>query len=62
MTAKLITLAGLLLMLSSSAFATPADTNIQAPGAKEAAPAAAAPRQPQQLAWQRVGSPLSLEA
>lgn len=58
MTAKLITLAGLLLMLSSPAFADPAPAQpVQAQGSAEQA----TPQQPQRLAWQRVGAPLSLE-
>jgi hypothetical protein len=65
MTAKLISLAGLLLMLSSPAFAAPApDPAVQAASASEPAQTAVSDRatqQPQRLAWQRVGSPLSLE-
>lgn len=64
MTAKLITLAGLLLMLSSPAFADPAQAvqaQVQAQGSTEQARSAPATPQLTRLAWQRVGAPLSLE-
>ncbi len=62
MTAKLITLAGLLLMLGSPAFATPvAEPAVQVQGTRQADRTAPAPQPPQQLAWQRVGAPISLE-
>lgn len=64
MTTKLISLAGLLLMLSSPLFAA-ADTKqaVQVPSAPEPvqikSTEAAQPQQ--QFAWQRVGAPISLE-
>lgn len=58
MTTKLITLAGLLLLLSSPAFAAPAPE----PATCEAAQTVQVPPQPQRLAWQRVGAPISLDA
>lgn len=62
MTTKLISLAGLLLMLSSPAFAAP-DTEqaVQVPSTPEPTQTVHAPQQSQQLAWQRVGAPISLE-
>lgn len=54
----LITLAGLLLLLSSPAIAAPAPE----PVASEPARTVQAPPQPQRLAWQRVGAPISLDA
>jgi hypothetical protein len=54
-----LSLAGLLLMLSSPAFAKPAPA-VLAPDASQPAQVAPAPQLPQQLAWQRVGSPISL--
>lgn len=63
MTAKLITLAGLLLMLGSPAFAAPAqEPPPQVQGASEPGQTVQAPQAPRQLAWQRVGAPLSLDA
>lgn len=62
MTTKLISLAGLLLMLSSPAFAATATAQaVQAPNPAEPTQTVQAPQHPQQLAWQRVGSPISLE-
>ena len=61
MTAKLISLTGLLLMLSSPAFAADAEPAVQVQTAPESVQTAQAPQQPQRLAWQRVGSPLSIE-
>ncbi len=72
MTAKLISLVGLLMTLSGPAFATDANQGVQvhtapAPQAQsQQAPqsqqASKSPRAPQHLAWQRVGSPLSLDS
>jgi len=72
MTAKLISLVGLLLALSGPAFATDASQGVQAQTAPEPqahsqqAPqsqqALQSPQAPQHLAWQRVGSPLSQES
>lgn len=61
MTAKLITLAGLLLLLGNPALAANTEPAIQGQNAPEPTRTAQAPQQPQQLAWQRVGAPLSLE-
>lgn len=62
MTAKLISLAGLLLMLITPAYADPPAQAALAPatGQAQGNTGQAAP-QPQRLAWQRVGAPLSLE-
>jgi hypothetical protein len=58
MTAKLITLAGLLLLMGQPVFADQAQ-----PGQAQTSSAQAQPVQttpcPSRLAWQRVGSPLS---
>lgn len=62
MTTKLISLAGLLLMLSSPAFAAPVtEQAVQGAIGPEPAQTVQAPQPPRQLAWQRVGSPISLE-
>lgn len=64
MTAKLISIAGLLLMLSSPAFAAEPEPAVQAPVPPEQAQTAQTPQpdqSPQVLAWQRVGAPLTLE-
>jgi hypothetical protein len=59
MTTKLLSLAGLLLMLSSPSFAATAPaTQVPSAGQPSQVAPASAPVQP--LAWQRVGSPLSL--
>lgn len=62
MTAKLISLTGLLLMLSSPVFAADAESAVEAQRAPEPDRTAQAPQQPQRLAWQRVGKPLSMES
>lgn len=65
MTAKLITLAGLLLILSNPVFAASPEPAVQAPGSPEAAQDSQTAQQSeetQKLAWQRVGAPLSLES
>jgi hypothetical protein len=62
MTTKLLSLAGLLLMLSSPAFAAPAtEQAVQVPSTPEPTQTVQAPQPHQLLAWQRVGSPISLE-
>ena len=62
MTTKLISLAGLLLMLSSPAFADQTQEQaLQVQNAAAQAQPAPAAQPNQQIAWQRVGSPLSLE-
>ena len=61
MTTKLITLAGLLLTLSSPAIAAPDPEHaVQVQASVEAARTTQRPQQPQRFAWQRVGAPLSL--
>ena len=54
----LISLAGLLLLLSSPAFAAPAPE----PAVSEPDRTVQAPQPQQRLAWQRVGAPISLES
>lgn len=58
MTTKLLTLASLLLFLGSPALAAPAP----GPAAREPVQTVQASSQPQRLAWQRVGAPISLDA
>jgi hypothetical protein len=62
MTTKLIPLTALLLMLSSPTFAAPAtEPTGKVQGIQPSDRTAPAPQPPQQLAWQRVGAPISQE-
>ncbi|HNQ03516.1 MAG TPA: hypothetical protein PKH69_02780 [Thiobacillaceae bacterium] len=61
MTAKHVTLLGLLLSLNGPLCAEPVRPVPAQVGAEQAQSAPATPHQPRQVAWQRVGVPLSLE-
>ena len=61
MTTKLVFLTGLLLALSGQAFADQAPPPVQTASAESRSVAQAPAPQVERLAWQRVGSPISLE-